>query len=472
MIRISAVHIATASLSALLLAPTLIAQAAQPASISKVRIVRLSQVKGAVGLDRDTGRGLEPAIANLPIVENSRLQTGNGVAEVEFEDNSSLRLAPDSIVEFPALERLANGATVSSVHLVKGMAYISLMKTPGNEFSLLFGQQNLRLPAASHVRLQVDGTEARLAVLDGAVRIDDPAGAIDVSRKKTVTFAMLDSSRPAVANQVAADPLDAWDHNAVDYHARSASMSALNGSPYNYGLNDMMYYGDFANMGGCGFMWRPYFASAAWDPYANGAWAWYGNTGYSWVSPYPWGWTPYHYGAWSYCGGAGWGWMPGGSWMGLNNAGTIAATNAPGSRPIAPTHPPLRGEPTMTAVNLRPLVQSDIASSSSFVFRKDSAGLGVPRDELGKLQKFSQRTLERGTASTPIFVDAPASLGANGRPTMAAGAAESIHRGSPPSSSQAMPSEAARPSSVGGTSTISSAPSGIHSTASTSSRSH
>ena len=34
-------------------------------------------------------------MANLPIVEKSRLQTGMGVAEVEFEDNSTLRLAPE-----------------------------------------------------------------------------------------------------------------------------------------------------------------------------------------------------------------------------------------------------------------------------------------------------------------------------------------------------------------------------------------
>jgi hypothetical protein len=432
MTRLSAVHTATASLGALLLASTLIAQAADQTApavkVSKVRIVRLSQVKGAVELDRDNGRSFETAIANLPIVEKSRLRTDDGVAEVEFEDNSSLRLAPDSMVEFPRLERMPGGTTVSSVRVLKGTAYVSLMRSPGNEFNLLFGQQSIRLPGATHVRLQLEDSQARLAVLDGTVRVEGPSGEIEVPRKKTVTFALTDSAEPHVSKDVAADTYDSWDRNAAEYHERLVSSSALSGSPYTYGQNDMMYYGSFADMGSCGSMWRPYFASAAWDPYSNGSWAWYQDAGYSWVSPYPWGWTPYHYGAWSYCPGAGWGWQPGGAWMGLNN-GLIAAANEPRKPPVAPAHPPAAGEPALLGVNRKPMVQSEIASPTSFVFRKDSAGMGIPRDELGKLDKFSQRTLEKGAVSEHVYLDAPSGAGS------AAFAVAEVHRGAPPASS-------------------------------------
>ena len=65
---------------------------------------------------------------------------------------------------------------MSSVRLVKGMAYVSMLKTKGNEFNVLFGQQKLQLPPSSHIRLQVDGTQATLAVLDGTVNIDGPEG--------------------------------------------------------------------------------------------------------------------------------------------------------------------------------------------------------------------------------------------------------------------------------------------------------
>jgi hypothetical protein len=396
-------------------------------------------------MDRDNGRGFEPAITNLPIVEHSRLQTAMGVAEVEFEDNSTLRITPDSIVEFPQLERLPAGTTASSVRVVKGMAYVSLVKTQGNEFNLLFGQQKLQLPPSSHIRLQVNETEAKLAVLDGTVRIDSPSGATDVPRKKTATFHLQDQAQPTLAKDVAAETFDSWDKNASGYHGQSAARGALSSSPYAYGLSDMMYYGSFMNVGGCGSMWRPYFASAAWDPYSNGAWAWYQGAGYSWVSPYPWGWTPYHYGSWSYCSGAGWGWQPGGTWTGLNNLNnTIASAPKGGTgsippHPIAPSRPispPRAGEPTLTAVNLKPLVKSEVATSDSFVFRKDSAGLGIPRDTLGKLDKFSEHTISRGTATTPIYMNTAAPASANGRPVSGAIAPNSLHKGSVPAASR------------------------------------
>ena len=458
--KISTAHIATMSLAALLAIPACATQSApesapQPApqlqdqdaaspavstatpsvsaaspAVSRVRIVRLSQARGTVQVDRAVGRGFEPAMANLPIVENCRLQTGKGVAEVEFEDNSTLRLAPDSEVEFPALQRLANGSTLSSVRVVKGMVYVNLMKTSGNAFNLLFDAQSLPLPPSAHVRLQLQATGSQLAVLGGAVPIQSPEGLVDVPHKRTITFPFAASSLPTVAKSVASSPFDPWDHSAVDYHARLATVSALRNTPYSYGLSDMMYYGDFASFGGCGMMWRPYFASAAWDPYSNGAWAWYGGMGYSWVSPYPWGWMPYHYGMWSYCQGAGWGWMPGGAWMGVNNIARFAGMTGSGNIPRVPIHPPRIGQPTLRPVNLRPLVQSQVGSSNSFVFRRDSAGLGVPRAELGKLNRFSQHADARGMASTPIYVQAPVEVRLGGRPALAG--VTSMHRGFPP----------------------------------------
>ncbi len=438
--------------------------------VSKVRIVRLSEARGAVQLDRNTGRGYEAALANLPIVEHSRLATGMGIAEVEFEDNSTLRIAPGSIVEFTQLDRLPGGATVSSVRLVKGTAYVSLLKTRGNEFNLLFGQQKLQLPPSSHIRLQIDGAQATLAVLDGTVRIDGPAGPTDVSKKNTVTFQLQDQAEPTMAKNVVPEALDSWDKDAAARHAQAGagSLSAFN-SPYSYGIGDMMYYGSFMNAGGCGSMWRPYFASAAWDPYSNGVWAWYQGAGYSWVSPYPWGWTPYHLGSWSYCPGVGWGWQPGGSWTGLNNVtsvvsngGTGVSNGGPGRFPARPTRPPGPGEPTMMVLNAKPLVRSEAVSGDSFVFRKDSAGLGIPREGLGRLDKFSQNTVNRGMATTPIYLSAPASaVGGNGRPASQGIAPISLHRQVfPPASAEQTSSQSGSWNGGGGSSTRSGTQSG------------
>ena len=464
----SSVFVTTAAASLLLLATTMSAQATDAAApspgVSKVRIVRLSEVKGQVQLDRNIDRGFEPGIANLPIVEKNRLRTEEGVAEIEFEDNSTLRVAPNSEVDFPTLERQANGATASSVHLVKGMVYVSLVKSNGaNQFNILFGDQNLTLPTNSHIRLQLDGTEARLAVLDGNLRIGDASGAaLDVSKKKTVTFDLLQHQQPTVAKDILPEPYDSWDHDATGYHARVAN-SAFNNSPYSYGINDLAYYGSFVDGCGGGQMWRPYFTSAAWDPYANGAWAYYQGAGYSWVSPYPWGWMPYHYGSWSFCPGMGWGWQPGGMWNGLNNyayggpmgsgvvGGISSGPGLPGHGRVItpPVHPPHIGEPSLLAVNAKPLVKSSVVSGDKFAFRNDSAGLGVPRGDFGRLNKLSQTAQSHGTANQNIYFSAPpTAMPANGRPTSTTVLAGSMHRGSapPPTMSGAAPG----PGSQGG----------------------
>jgi hypothetical protein len=437
----SAISVPTASaiFSLLFAAAALPAQTniSADAGMSRVRIVRLSEVRGAVQVDRGTGRGFEAAMQNLPVVEQSRVRTDTGVAEIEFEDNSSLRLAPDSEVEFPLLERRASGATVTGVRLLRGMAYVSLTKTQtaGNDFTLLFGPEKVPLPPDSHIRLQMSGTGASLAVLSGMVEVDGADGPIAVPRKRTVEFTFASASQPEVTKEIAAESLDAWDKQSADYHARVATLSAVGGAPYAYGLNDMSYYGSFADSG-CGSMWYPYFTSAAWQPYANGTWAWYSGAGYSWVSPYPWGWMPYHYGSWSYCDGAGWGWMPGGAWNGVANVPAAASSTfgSLGSRPHfphQPNQPPGPGESTLVAVNLRPLVSSEATSGGTFLFRRDSAGLGIPREGLGGLSGFSRSAQLKGTASTPVYFTAGSGAVA-GRTSTQGVAPVMIHRGSPP----------------------------------------
>ena len=379
-------------------------QTSTPASAnSKVRIVRLSEVKGEVQIDRKTGQGFGSAMANLPVTEGARLKTGNGVAEVEFEDNSAVRLAPNSLIEFPQLELLPTGAKASAVNVVQGMVYVSLVNTKGNQFTLTFGQEKLNLPPDSHIRLDMTAGEAKLAVLHGNALVEGPSGSTDVGKNKTATFNLASQSEPVIAKSVADNALDPWDKNAVEYHKSFANASSYGNSPYAYGINDMNYYGSFMNGAGCGgSMWRPYFTSASWDPYANGAFAYYPGAGYSWVSPYPWGWTPFHSGSWAFCQGVGWGWRPGGAWMGLANLGGIATAHAGVTRPRPPIQAPSAGHPPVVPVNLKPLNTSSLGNHDTFVFRGDSAGLGVPRGSLGKLNGFSRGANQHGMASTSV----------------------------------------------------------------------
>jgi hypothetical protein len=194
---------------------------------SKVAIAWLSEVKGEVQLANSTGGEFQPAYANTPVTERNVIQTGMGKAEVEFEDNSTVRLGPHSLVEFPRLELMPSGARASNVTVLQGTVYVSIIpayivKTQWNDFQLMFGQQRLHLQPSSHVRLELYATGARLAVLDGAGSVDGPFGPTALARKRTFTFSFIGQSKPAVVNKVAAGPMDAWDSSAVTFHENKA----------------------------------------------------------------------------------------------------------------------------------------------------------------------------------------------------------------------------------------------------------
>src|SRR6267142_7269523 len=92
---------------------------------SKARIVRLSEVRGSVQMDRGTGDGFDKTFLNMPVVEGSRLKTGDdGRAEAEFEDGTALRIVPNSEVEFTRLALGDDGQKLSTMQLAAGTAYI------------------------------------------------------------------------------------------------------------------------------------------------------------------------------------------------------------------------------------------------------------------------------------------------------------------------------------------------------------
>ena len=124
------------------------------AASSHVRIVRLSLVEGQVQMDRATGEGSERAILNTPIVEGTHLVTGtDGLAEVEFENESALRLTGDSEVKFSQLLMNDAGAKVNQIQVVKGLVYLNTAK--GDDvYRLVVGASSF--PGASQQRDSIE----------------------------------------------------------------------------------------------------------------------------------------------------------------------------------------------------------------------------------------------------------------------------------------------------------------------------
>jgi hypothetical protein len=378
-------------LSSVFLAVAVCALLALPAlADSRARIVRLSDVQGRVQIDKNSGLGFENAFLNLPITQGTQLKTlENGRAEVEFEDGSTLRLAPNSTIEFSALGLSDSGKHISAINLAEGMAYVNWLGKSGDQFSLNFSQEKIALDHAAHFRVDTSTEVANLAVFKGDVEVEGPAGKQVVAKNKTATFDASDNDKYTLANNIAEAPLDSWDKEAIAYHDQYAKN---NSSPYGYGTADLGYYGSYYNVPGYGMMWQPFFTGIGWDPFMDGAWAWYPGFGYMFASAYPWGWMPYQYGNWIFVPGFGWMWQPGGwgTWLGAPRyTGTT----------VVHVHPLVAPKGTVNTVAVgRGGAVSPVASTGTIV-RAGSAGLGIARGSVGNLSHLNSQVAKNGFAA-------------------------------------------------------------------------
>ena len=410
---------------------------------SQARIVRLSDVQGTVQIDKNTGMGFENAFLNLPITQGTQLRTGDrGRAEIEFEDGSTLRLTPNTSVEFSTLGSSDAGKHISVINLVNGMAYVNWLGKSGDEFSLNFSDEKIALDHAAHFRVSTSTQTASVAVFKGDVDVDGPSAKVSVEKKKTATFDLAADDKSTIADNIADAPLDAWDKEAISYHDQ---YSKNNSTPLGYGASDLNYYGAYNNVPGYGMMWQPYFTGVGWDPFMDGAWSWYPGYGYMFASAYPWGWMPYRYGNWMFVPGFGWMWQPGG----FNSWGT--APRFAGTMPVGfhPLVAPSSGTVRTVAVGRGGAVST--LAPSRLVVRTGSAGMGIPRGSVGNLSHLNHQVAKSGFAEV--------------RPTPQFGSTSSRPSGFAPSSGSGSSRSASSSSSASTTSgsSIGHSPSGGHS---------
>jgi hypothetical protein len=404
---------------------------------SKARIVRLSEVQGSVQMDRGTGDGFDKTFLNMPVVEGSRLKTGDdGRAEVEFEDGSALRVVPNSEVEFTRLSLGADGQKLSTMQLAAGTAYINYRGTKSDEFTLNFGRESVTLTEQSHFRVDLGNDQATLAVFKGSLNVSGQSGPFAVDQKHSATFD-INSDRYDVAKGYGLSPYDDWDKQQSEYHDRySASNSYRSSSPYAYGMSDLNYYGSYMSVPGYGMVWQPYFLDASWSPFQDGGWVYYPGAGYMWVSSYPWGWMPYRYGNWAFVPGFGWVWQPGywNTWYAVPRV-----VNPP--RRTAVLAPPTRGRGTVM-VGRGLTVNPASGLPQRLTITPGSAGLGVPRGTVRNLDRFA-RDVTKNARPVEVRTEPRGRIAPPSRTTTRS--VTSADSGSRPPSSASPPSQVSTP---------------------------
>src|SRR5260370_11552685 len=231
---------------------------------SHARIVRLSDVQGTVQINKNSGLGFENAFANLPITQGTELRTReNGRAEIEFEDGSTLRLTPNTAVEFSTLGSSDAGKRVSTVDLVEGKAYVNWLGKSGDEFTLNFSQEKVTLTQAAHFRVASSSSIAEVASFKNTLEVVGPSGLVKVDKRKMVTFDVHANDQPTVAKNFEEDTYDQWDKQSLEYHDQYSKNNSIS---YAYGSSDLGYYGGYSNLARDGRIWAAPFSGAGCEP--------------------------------------------------------------------------------------------------------------------------------------------------------------------------------------------------------------
>jgi hypothetical protein len=235
---------------------------------SDPQLVRLRYMQGDVRFNRGDGkhpdlkRPWEVAITNLLIEQNYALATGEGRAEIEFEDGSEVYMAENTVLLFTELTS-ADDVPTTKLELVSGTVTAGLQPLRGEFFEIdtPTGQIKSSFPQRSFVRIDayLDGMELT-PQMDTATEFDNDGERALLMKGQTITFPDGAAPRAAKPSEFrASDDFDKWA--GARYQARTVTMAAaLKASGLTspvVGLPDMYENGTFTPCPPYGMCWEP-----------------------------------------------------------------------------------------------------------------------------------------------------------------------------------------------------------------------
>jgi hypothetical protein len=354
-----------------LLVPGLRADDEDANSAQAARAVRLSYVDGDVHLFQGTQVLTDQAVANTPLFEGTRIETGdNGRAEIQFEDGSVARVSPDSSLTLSILQGLsASSERNAELQVNSGLCYFELQgESDQNHMRVRFGDNVVTASGFTVIRVDVDNPPGEVAVFSGNAHLEAGVGtSLDLHGGESVALNASDPGNYNLSENIEPNSWDAWnsdrDQDLANEAANRTQATESQPDNQNPAWSDLDANGNWYNVPDQGYVWSPYDASnPGWDPYGNGYWMNSPGYGYMWVSGYPWGYLPYSCGAWNWYSSFGWGWAPGMCspwWGGYGGWGFNIGMAPPRYRyPIRPRRwnpRPMEGTPkALIAVNRRP----------------------------------------------------------------------------------------------------------------------
>lgn len=270
------------------------------------------------------------ATANQPFSVGDRIYTReNSHASLAFNGRNFARLDPNT-----SLDVVSCGDRRTQLALRDGSAMFDVGYLEPNELFEVAtpnGAVDFDQPGLYNIGFNNNGG-VLVSVLSGLARVVGSGGSSQINKGEMLTLLGQSASAASLSRLNGQDAgyqvdnyyryqypdsydgrynnYDAYlsDPNYYDPYRRNASYQYA--SSYIPGLNDLDAYGDWQNVSGYGYAWRPRVDSS-WIPYQQGYWTNDYPYGPTWVSSETWGYAPYHYGRWASVGNQ-WYWIPDG----------------------------------------------------------------------------------------------------------------------------------------------------------------
>ena len=269
------------------------------------------------------------ATVNQPFSVGDRIYTrDNARTSLAFTGRNFARLNPNTELDIIDLSDNRTQLALRDGSAMFDVGYLN----PGELFEVgtPYGAVDFDQPGLYNVGFDNNGN-VLVSVLSGLAQVVGLGGSGRISKGEILTLAGATAAQVLLGRLNGDDAGylvdDYYRYQYPNYDGRYSSYDAYLNDPYYYdpyrndpsyqyapaiipGLNDLAYYGDWQNLSGYGYAWRPR-VDAAWVPYQQGYWATDYPYGPTWVSSEPWGYAPYHYGRWANVGNQ-WFWVPDG----------------------------------------------------------------------------------------------------------------------------------------------------------------
>ena len=157
--------------------------------LSHVRVVRLSYVRGTVGVKRPGSTEWAKAQVNTPIQEGFEISTsGESYAEVEFENGSTARLGEFTKLNFDQLAMDEDGNKLNRLTFEQGYATFHFLPDHNDAYSVKVAETTLSPNGKSEFRTDLEHGKARVEVFTGSIEVAASAKTVKLGKDKSLEF--------------------------------------------------------------------------------------------------------------------------------------------------------------------------------------------------------------------------------------------------------------------------------------------